>query len=239
MSSLTAFHPAEKRGHVEIDWLKSHHSFSFGHYYNPEMMNFGVLRVINDDVIAPAKGFGTHPHRDMEIITIPIQGKVLHRDSLGTEGTISAGEVQMMAAGTGILHSEVNPSEVEELKLFQIWIIPRLEGLKPSYQQMSYDIRAGQVRWLISPSTSYLGQNTLRINQDVHLGILELSDDELILESPLKSQGSYIFQISGNSIVNDEFELGPRDAVGHWGRQTKLRGEAGAKALIFHIPRFN
>ena len=236
MSNSTVFHPANERGQVHIDWLKSNHSFSFGQYYNPEMMGFGVLRVINDDVIAPARGFGTHPHRDMEIITVPIAGQVLHRDSLGTEGTVSRGEVQMMAAGTGILHSEVNPSATEALKLFQILIIPREEGLKPGYQQMKYETSPGQVRWLVSPLGDHAGQETLRINQDAHLGIIELGHEELELATPLASQGTYFFLIEGEATVNGDHQLKARDALGHWEKLTKITGKAGSKALIFHVP---
>lgn len=235
MQTNAVLHTAENRGHVQMGWLQSHHSFSFGEYYNPQMMGFGALRVINDDVIAAAKGFGTHPHKDMEIITIPTQGKVLHRDSLGTEGTIGVGEVQMMAAGTGILHSEINPLPDTDLKLFQIWILPREAGLKPGYQQMEYTSERGEVRWLVAPSLTHAGQQTLRINQDAFIGIVELGENNIKINTPIKGLGTYIFVIDG-SIEVGEILLNSRDAFGHWSESVTIGGKSGSRALIFHVP---
>lgn len=235
MTTQSVFHPANQRGHVTFDWLESFHSFSFGNYYDPAKLGFGALRVINDDIIAPSRGFGTHPHRDMEIITIPLKGTVLHRDSLGTEGTINSGEVQMMAAGTGILHSEYNPRDDLELRLFQIWIIPRAAGLTPNYQQMNYEALSGQVRWLVSPLPQHEDMETLRINQDAYIGLIEFHDEAIELKTPLPQLGTYILSVEGEVQVNDQI-LNTRDAYGHWEGKTTLKAKAGSRALVFHVP---
>tara|TARA_R110000868_G_scaffold117600_15_gene312554 strand:+ start:59106 stop:59816 length:711 start_codon:yes stop_codon:yes gene_type:complete len=235
MSTQSVLHPASSRGHVKFDWLESFHSFSFGHYHNPQKMGFGALRVINDDIIAGETGFDTHPHKDMEIITIPLQGRVLHKDSLGTEGDIKTNQVQMMAAGTGIRHSEHNP-DAETLKLFQIWIIPRENGLKPTYQQMDYVLESGQIKWLVSPEKSFRDQPTLAINQNAFIAMVELGEHALELEAPMAGLGTYILNVSGRFNVNG-VELASRDAYGHWESGTEIRGESGSKLLIFHVPQ--
>lgn len=237
MTTQTAvFHPANQRGHVAMDWLNSHHSFSFGQYYNPEMISFGVLRVINDDEIAPSNGFGMHPHRDMEIITIPIQGRVHHRDSLGTSGSVGVNEVQVMSAGTGILHSEMNPSDEVALKLFQIWIIPREGGVKPRYDQMNYELVDNQLRWLVAPVPEYQGQKTMRINQDAHIGMARMQPGhELTLSAPISNQGTYVFVVEGNIEVNGK-QLQARDAFGHWEQATTLKASADSQVIVFHVP---
>tara|TARA_R110000868_G_scaffold72133_2_gene210378 strand:+ start:200 stop:910 length:711 start_codon:yes stop_codon:yes gene_type:complete len=235
MTTQTVFHPANDRGHVKFDWLESHHSFSFGNYYDPNKMGFGALRVINDDIIAGNTGFDTHPHKDMEIITIPLQGRVLHKDSLGTEGDIKTNQVQMMAAGTGIRHSEHNPDS-ETLKLFQIWIIPRENGLAPSYQQMDYQVSAGEIKWLVSPGKTFENQETLVINQDAYIGLAELDASEINLNSPRPGLGTYILNVSGEIEVNGQ-QLRERDGYGHFESASVISGAEGSKLLIFHVPR--
>lgn len=235
MQQQTVFHPADERGHAKIDWLESFHSFSFASYYDPTKMGFGALRVINDDIIKGQQGFGTHPHQDMEIITIPLQGSVLHQDSLGTKGTVDAGEVQLMAAGTGIRHSEINPRD-EDLRLFQIWIMPNQAGLEPNYQQMKYDTKPGQLKWLVSPSNDFQGDKTLVINQSAYIGMIEFNDEEVELDVPQEGLGTYILNVDGSIQVNGK-ELSSRDAFGHWDKKTKLAGTSGSKAIIFHVPR--
>ncbi|MBH47222.1 MAG: hypothetical protein CME71_03525 [Halobacteriovorax sp.] len=234
MNTQTVHHPASERGHVKFDWLESFHSFSFGNYYHPAKMGFGALRVINDDIIAGETGFDTHGHKDMEIITIPLQGRVLHKDSLGTEGDIKINQVQMMAAGTGIRHSEHNP-DAETLKLFQIWIVPRENGLKPSYQQMDYTLSQGKIKWLVSPTQTYKSDATLVINQDAFVGMAELGNESLKLETPMAGLGTYILNVSGSLSANG-VELNQRDAYGHWDSHTEISGELGSKLLIFHVP---
>jgi quercetin 2,3-dioxygenase len=236
MTQQTVFHPAADRGYVSMGWLEARHSFSFGSYYDPAKMGFGALRVINDDRIAAAQGFGTHPHKDMEIITIPTQGAVFHRDSMGSEGIIGTGEVQVMSAGTGVFHSEFNASKEQELKLFQIWLMPRQAGVAPSYAQMSYQYLKGQVRWLVAPLTRHQEQETLRINQDAYVGLLQLDEQEIELATPLPQLGTYLLSIEGQVVINGEQKLGARDAYGHTQAQTKISGGKGAKLLVFHVP---
>src|SRR5947207_10686706 len=135
MIMKTVFHPASERGHVNFGWLDSHHSFSFGHWYNPEKIHFGALRVLNDDQVKGGAGFGTHPHDNMEIVSIPLSGALAHKDSTGTDGLIQTGDVQIMSAGTGIEHSEYNASKTEQVNFLQIWIIPKKTNIKPHYDQ--------------------------------------------------------------------------------------------------------
>jgi hypothetical protein len=159
--------PSEARGHANHGWLDSHHTFSFADYYDPQFMGFRALRVINEDRVAPRSGFGTHPHRDMEIITYVLSGQIEHRDSMGTLGVLRAGEVQRMSAGTGVLHSEMNRVG-EELHFLQIWILPERKGLTPSYEQKAFpeQERQGRFRLVVSPQ----GQDgSLKVNQDMKL----------------------------------------------------------------------
>src|SRR6185369_10845610 len=133
-------HKANTRGHADHGWLNAHHSFSFAGYYDPERIHFGALRVLNDDIVAGSMGFGTHPHDNMEIITIPLSGALEHKDSMGNTGVITHGEVQVMSAGTGIQHSEYNKNKDKELKLLQIWVIPNKKNVKPRYDQIKLDL---------------------------------------------------------------------------------------------------
>ncbi len=132
-------HKADSRGYFDFGWLKTNHTFSFGNYYDPERVNFGMLRVLNDDIVAGGEGFGTHPHNDMEIVSIPLRGALAHKDSTGTEKAIVPNEVQVMSAGTGILHSEYNHSKEDETNFLQIWIFPDKKGHEPRYNQKSFD----------------------------------------------------------------------------------------------------
>ncbi|MCY1075060.1 pirin family protein [Archangium lansingense] len=159
--------PAEARGHANHGWLDSHHTFSFADYYDPEHMGFRALRVINEDRVAPRSGFGTHPHRDMEIITYVLSGQIEHRDSMGTLGVLRAGELQRMTAGTGVLHSEMNRSG-EELHFLQIWVIPESKGLTPSYEQKAFtkEERQGRFRLVVSPEGK---DGALKVHQDLRL----------------------------------------------------------------------
>src|SRR5210317_195033 len=150
----TVLHKANTRGIANHGWLNSHHSFSFANYYNPERMHFGVLRVLNDDVVAPGKGFGTHPHDNMEIVSIPLEGDLEHKDSMGNSATIKQGDVQVMSAGTGVFHSEFNKNEDSEVKFLQIWIFPREKNVEPRYDQVSLrDIeKKNQFYQVLSPN---------------------------------------------------------------------------------------
>lgn len=173
---ITVRHSAE-RGLAELDWLKSRHSFSFADYFDPEFMGFGDLRVINEDTIAPAKGFDTHPHQDMEIISYVLEGELEHRDTLGNHMTIGAGEVQRMSAGTGIMHSEYNASSDAPAHFFQVWVIPERTSIAPGYEQRLFSDaeKRGQLRLIVSPDGR---DGSLRIHQDAALyaSILEAGD---------------------------------------------------------------
>ena len=135
----TIYHSSSSRGFADHGWLQARHSFSFANYYDPDRIQFGLLRVLNDDIVAPGKGFGTHPHNNMEIITIPLRGQLEHKDSMGNGSVISQGEVQVMSAGRGVLHSEFNPSQTEDVNLFQIWIFPEEKDVEPRYDQREFD----------------------------------------------------------------------------------------------------
>src|SRR5205085_6388817 len=158
-------HRANTRGAADHGWLNAKHSFSFANYYNPDRIHFGVLRVLNDDTVATGMGFGKHPHDNMEIITIQLEGAIEHKDSMGNEGVIKYGDVQVMSAGTGIQHSEFNASKTEPLKLFQIWLFPNKKNVQPRYDQVTLDVkdRRNKLQQILSPKTD---ENNLWIHQD-------------------------------------------------------------------------
>ncbi len=202
---------SNERGKTKIDWLESYHSFSFGDYYDPHNMAFGPLRVINDDTILPSAGFPTHPHRDMEIITIVTQGVIAHRDSTGSEGVIRVGEVQKMSAGKGIFHSEFNASDKEILKLFQIWIIPKEMGLKPAYEDMQYNTDEKKNKLLLVASGDH-ADGVIYIHQDAKIFLSDLDKNYEQKYSVQKDNGIYLHVVNGKIVV-EENELTQGDAI--------------------------
>lgn len=207
-------HPASSRGVVNHGWLQSAHSFSFGSYYNPERMNFGALRVLNDDLVSPSMGFGTHGHRDMEIVSIPLSGSLKHRDSMGNEAIIKSGEVQVMSAGTGIEHSEMNASTSAPVSFLQLWIIPRERSVTPRYDQITLNPENNLNRWdqIVSPNVDDAG---VWVHQDAYMFLSKLeADTELSysLKHP-ETHGVYLFVLEG-SITIEDIELNSRDAIG-------------------------
>jgi redox-sensitive bicupin YhaK (pirin superfamily) len=174
---MITLRPANERGHAERGWLDSHFTFSFADYHDPKHMGFRALRVINDDWIQPGRGFGTHPHRDMEIVTYVLEGALEHKDSLGTGAVIRPGEVQRMTAGTGILHSEFNPSPTEPVHLLQIWLLPAEHGLKPGYEQRRFPEaeRRGRLR-LVAARDGREGAVTIRQDADLYVGLLDAGE---------------------------------------------------------------
>ncbi|MCB0376945.1 MAG: pirin family protein [Bdellovibrionales bacterium] len=204
----------EQRGHANHGWLHARHSFSFGSYFDPSKMGFGRLRVLNDDTIEAGAGFGTHPHRNMEIITIPLQGCLRHRDSGGNEGLIRNGEIQVMSAGTGIRHSEYNGSDSESLNLLQIWVEPGRAEVEPRYEQARFDYRSRANQWhqVISPMGS--DEPGLKIHQNSYINI-GLFHSGQSLSYDLKGgdqQGVYLFVIDGQLEMNGQ-TLHRRDAI--------------------------
>lgn len=203
-------HRAESRGGGEHGWLSTRHSFSFADWYEPTRMGFGALRVLNDDRIAPGSGFPMHPHRDMEIITVVMKGALVHEDSMGNRGVVRAGEVQVMSAGSGVVHSEANASDTEPLELFQIWINTNGRGHTPRYDQHAYAPVRNELQSLVTSNES---GGFLYIHQDAHLCRGEF-DAGLKREHRIKHyHGVYFFVIEGKVRVEGE-ELGPRDAIG-------------------------
>lgn len=231
----TALHPAHERGVSEHGWLSSRFSFSFADWYNPERMGFGALRVINDDVITPDSGFGMHPHRDMEIITIVMNGAVTHKDSEGNEGVVSAGEVQAMSAGTGVLHSEYNTSPNEELKLFQIWIVPNKVGAPVQYAQKDFDfINATKTELPLVAPFGKAENEELMINQDAWITRVRVSDESFEYHIKKEGNGAYIFVVSGSCSVPGN-NLSERDAIGLWNTES-LSLSGNATLLIIDVP---
>jgi len=204
---------ADSRGYADHGWLKSYHTFSFADYHNPELVRFGLLRVLNDDIIAGGMGFGTHPHDNMEIITIPFKGELAHKDSTGTKEVIRANEVQIMSAGSGLTHSEFNNSKTELVNLFQIWIFPKEKNITPRYEQKLYDPkeRVNKFQIVVSPEKD---SEALWINQNAYLSLGNFDEDkEVNYTLNHKGNGIFIIVIEGE-IKIDEDILSRRDAVG-------------------------
>jgi len=212
----TIVHKADSRGFANHGWLQATHSFSFANFYNPEKVNFGALRVLNDDIIAPKMGFGTHPHNNMEIITIPLKGVLKHRDNMQDEWQqVLPGEVQVMSAGTGVQHSEINGSVDEHLSLFQIWIIPNKENVKPRYDQKSFNSndRKNKLQTLVT-SIDEDFDGSLKIHQDAILSRIDLDKNQsftYVLNS--KNHGVYVMNIHGEIEIEEKI-LQTRDALG-------------------------
>lgn len=206
-------HKANSRGAANHGWLKSHHSFSFASYYNPEKMGFGLLRVLNDDQIAPGTGFGTHPHQDMEIVSIPLAGGLKHKDSEGNEAIIKDGEVQLMSAGTGVYHSEYNSSETDDTKFLQIWVLPEKKGIKPRYDQKVFPIEDRKDKWQVVVSPMDNDEAGVKMNQQAYFSLVDLSKDKAIdYKLRTAKNGVYFFLIEGElDIAGNSLET--RDAL--------------------------
>ena len=206
-------HKSDSRGLAEHGWLLSRHTFNFADYYNPERIRFGLLRVLNDDIVQPGMGFGTHPHDNMEIVSIPLKGELAHKDSMGTKEVIKTGDIQIMSAGSGITHSEFNNSEKELVNFLQIWVFPKERNIEPRYDQLSYseDKIHNVISNLISPDK---GNGTLWINQDAYFSLSKLDKGkEVDYNLHKKDNGLYIFVIEGEIKIAGEV-LNRRDAIG-------------------------
>lgn len=223
---------AEERGHFNHGWLDTYHTFSFADYYDPEQMGFRALRVINDDRVEPGVGFGTHPHRDMEIITYVLDGELAHKDSMGNGSIIRPGEVQRMSAGTGVRHSEMNPSPAQWLHLLQIWIMPDRTGITPSYEQKMFEPaeRQGRLRLVASPDGA---GGSVTIHQDVRL-YASLLDGEEVSHAFDKGRYGWLHVARGNAVVNG-IELGAGDGAAITDERSLTITGDGAEVLLFDL----
>ena len=232
----TVVHKAATRGHANHGWLDSNHSFSFANYHNPERMNFGVLRVLNDDQVDKGMGFGAHPHDNMEIISIPLEGDLEHKDSMGNTTVIRSGDVQAMSAGTGIQHSEYNKSKEEHVKFLQIWLFPKQRNVTPRYDQISIkDLKKkNELYQILSPNQNDEG---VWVHQDAwfHMGEFE-NETTSTYQVKKEGNGVYIFVLEGNVEVQGE-NLNKRDGFGVWDTSAiAFKADKGAKFLAMEVP---
>lgn len=232
----SVLHRAESRGHADHGWLNSYHSFSFANYYDPARVHFGALRVLNDDQVAPGMGFGTHPHDNMEIISIPLEGDLEHKDSMGNVAVIRKGDVQVMSAGTGVSHSEYNKNKDKAVKFLQIWIFPNKRNVSPRYDQITLkeEDRHNKLQTIISPKQ---GEAGLWIHQNAWF-ILGQFDKGHKASYTLnaKDNGLYAFVLSGKLLVNG-LELNSRDGLGIWNtEQLTIEAAEDAEFLLMEVP---
>ncbi len=209
---MITLRPANERGHANHGWLDSHHSFSFADYYDPKHMGFRGLRVINEDRVSPAKGFGTHGHRDMEIISYVIEGGLEHKDSMGTGSVIRPGDVQRMSAGTGVTHSELNASKSEPVHFLQIWIIPAKQGIKPGYEQKSFtsEEKKGKLR-LVASSDGRDSSVTIHADATMHAGLFDKGESATL--EIAKGRGAWVQVVRGKIRLNGDKELSAGDGA--------------------------
>ena len=230
-------HPANSRGKANHGWLNANFSFSFANYFNPNKVQFGLLRVLNDDYVKSGMGFGTHPHQNMEIISIPLKGEIKHKDSMDHTAVVKAGEVQVMSAGTGVEHSEFNSSN-EELNMLQIWIFPEKDGLEPRYDQKDFSelLKNDGLVNVVSPKSDQ-SENSLFINQQAYLHLGDFQSGRKI-EYKLKNEdhGVYVFLIEGEAEVENT-SLNDRDAVGIWDTsEISMEFIKPSKVLLIEVP---
>lgn len=232
----TILHKAETRGYADHGWLKSWHTFSFANYYNPERMNFGALRVLNDDTIEAGMGFGTHPHDNMEIISIPLEGDLEHRDSMGNVAVIRHGDIQVMSAGTGITHSEYNGNKDRKGKFLQIWVFPDKRNLTPRYDQITLNLadRHNKLQQIVSPDADDAGV-WIHQNAWFHLGNL---DSGMIAEYKIRAKGNgvYAFVLKGDITINNQL-LNTRDGFGIWDTDVlSIKANSDSEILLMEVP---
>ncbi|RKN79704.1 pirin family protein [Ulvibacterium marinum] len=236
-TTTTVLHKADSRGSANHGWLQSKHTFSFANYYNPDRMHFGVLRVLNDDTVSEAQGFGTHPHRDMEIISIPLEGDLEHKDSMGTAAVIKQGDIQVMSAGTGIMHSEYNANKDKPVKFLQIWVFPNKKGVVPRYDQITLNLedRKNQLQQVLSPNPDDAG---VWIHQKAWFNMTSLEKGKTLnyqLNDP-ENNGVYAFIINGDATLNGQ-ELEKRDGFGIWDvASLEITADSNAEILLMEVP---
>jgi len=230
---------AADRGKANYGWLEANYSFSFANYYDPEKVNFGALRVLNNDTIQGGMGFGTHPHDNMEIITIPLKGSLKHKDSMGNKWiAIETGEVQVMSAGSGLQHSEMNNSPSEEVNLFQIWIFPDKNDVEPRYGQQKFDPseRKNKLQILVSSIDGDL-KDTLKIHQDALISRIDLDENtEFAYNIKSENHGLYVMVVEGEINIDDEI-LGKRDAIGiSETKSVNIKAKSASELLFIEVP---
>lgn len=231
----TILHKANTRGHASFGWLNSYHTFSFGHYYSPDRIHFGALRVLNDDTVKGGMGFSKHPHDNMEIVSIPLSGDLHHKDTTGRDEIIRQHDVQIMSAGSGIAHSETNANHDKEVKFLQIWVFPKLKNIEPRYQQKSFkpEDRLNQVLTVVAPDD----ENAVWINQDAWFSLANLEAGvEKTYQIKRKENGVYAFIIGGQVTINGE-QLDARDGLGIWETDTiHITANSNAEVLLIDVP---
>lgn len=230
-------HPAKSRGHADHGWLKSFHSFSFGSFFDEQKIHFGALRVLNDDWVSPGMGFGTHPHKNMEIISIPLEGELEHRDSMGNIARIKAGDIQVMCAGTGVSHSEFNANGTQPVKFLQIWIFPKTQNVQPRYDQITLPPHPVSNEWIqiVSPSA---GEKGVWIHQNAWFQMAYLTiDTALDYDFKGKNSGVYLFVLEGSVEIENQ-ELQKRDAIGIWEtKKVTIRSlHQETRVLLIEVP---
>lgn len=229
------YHPSDSRGYADHGWLKSYHTFSFANYFDPERIHFGALRVINDDNVTGGMGFGAHSHSDMEIISIPLSGFLKHGDNIGNSGIITPGEIQVMSAGTGITHSEMNGKENEPVKFLQIWVLPNKKGVEPRYQQLDIDSsKVNEFVQILSPNPEDDG---VWIHQDAWFSMGHLTaGNSQNYQLHNANNGVYVFVIEGKISVNGQ-NLNERDGLGVWEIDLlEINAHTDAKVLLMEVP---
>lgn len=233
------YHKNESRGLADHGWLISRHTFSFAGYHNPERMNFGSLRVLNDDIVKPSMGFGTHPHDNMEIVSIPLSGSLRHQDSMGNEHIITTGEVQIMSAGTGLTHSEYNNSSAEDVNFLQIWVFPKERDITPRYDQKIFtgENRKNRFQLLVSPQTS---GDTVWINQDAWFSLADVTPDQQVeYEKKNTKNGVYFFVVVGSAQIDNHL-VQQRDGLGLTeGGSYPVHAQTNSQILAIEVPMTN
>ncbi len=232
----TIFHRADSRGHANHGWLNSYHTFSFANYQNNERTNFGVLRVLNDDTVTQGMGFGTHPHRDMEIISIPLEGDLEHKDSMGTTAVIKKGEIQVMSAGTGVMHSEYNKNKEEAVKFLQIWVFPREVGVEPRYDQkdIKSEEKINDFQQILSPNKDDDG---VWIHQDAWFNLANFTKgNSKNYNLNINGNGVYAFVLKGSAKIGDQI-LNERDGFGIWDTESfNVEALENTEILLMEVP---
>jgi redox-sensitive bicupin YhaK (pirin superfamily) len=232
----TDFYAADTRGKTKLSWLDGHHTFSFGDYHNPSRVHFGAMRVINDDIVQPSSGFEPHSHQNMEIITIPLDGMLAHKDHLGNHSTIQKGEVQIMSAGTGIIHSEHNPSNTDTTNLFQIWIFPKEKQIMPRYGQKKFEEsdRKNKFQCVVSPDER---NGSLWINQDAYISLANLEKGKTLdYELQNAQHGAFVMVIEGSVKIENQ-SLNRRDGVAiSDAKKIPIQAFSDAEFVVFEVP---